>query len=168
MFEIGDLIIYGSTGVCEIQGIKTLDIPGVNKKQLYYVIKPVNQTCTISAPVDSQKVFMRPIISKDEALRLIDSIPSIEAEAFHSRALRELTEHYSNILNTHNCEDLIELTMSIHAKKKYLASQNRKFGAIDEKFMKRAEELLFGELSAALEIPYADVRKFISDRLVKK
>ena len=58
--------------------------------------------------------------------------------------------------------------MSLYAKKKKTEAQKRKFGAIDERYMKRAEDLLFGELSAALEIPKGDVRQYIHDRLQGK
>lgn len=164
MFNVGDTIIYGSNGVCRITDIKEMDYTG-NGGKLYYIIRPLNQTCTISAPVEGCKVFMRHIISREMADELIDHIPSIKPQAFHSRATRELTEHYSEILNTHDCGDLIELTMSIYEKKRRLSEQNRKFGAIDEKFMKRAEELLFGEFSEALQIPVEQVPKYISARV---
>lgn len=165
MYEIGDLIHYGSTGVCRVTEINTRNLPGVNKNQLYYVLKPLYQECTISSPVDNQKVFMRPIISKEEAERLIDTIPTIKAEAYHSRVLRDLAEHYEAAFASHSCEDLIELTMSIYAKKKYLEQQKRKFGAVDERFMKRAEELLFGELAAALGIKKDEVQGYIHNRI---
>lgn len=164
MFNVGDTIIYGSTGVCRIKEIKEIDYTG-NGGKLFYIIQPLNQSCTISSPVDGGKVFMRRIISRERVNELIDLIPTIKPKAFHSRATRELTEHYSSILNTHDCGELIELTMSIYEKKKLLSEQNRKFGAIDEKFMKRAEDLLFGEFSAALQIPVEQVPKYISSRV---
>ena len=165
MFDIGQLIVYGNTGVCRIKEIKTMDLSEDEKDRLYYELEPLFQDCTILTPADNPKVFMRPILSKSEAERLIDTIPSIEAVAYHSRALREVTEHYESCINTHNCGDLIEMTMSIYAKKQYLEHHNRKFGAVDEHFMKRAEGLLFGELSAALDIPRDDVPKYIKRRV---
>lgn len=168
MYQIGELIHYGSTGVCRIMDIKTQNLPGVNKNQLYYVLKPLYQECTISSPVDNQKVFMRPIITKEEAERLIDTIPAIKAEAYHSRVIRDLTEHYEAAFASHSCKDLIELTMSIYAKKQYLEQNKRKFGAVDERFMKRAEELLFGELAAALEIKKEEVQGYIHNRVDSK
>ena len=158
MYKIGDLILYGSTGVCRVADIKKRSFNSEKKtEQLYYVLKPLYQECMISTPVDNEKVFMRPIISKESANQLIDMIPTIKAEAYHSKVLSQLAEHYNTSIKTHNCEDLLELTMSIYAKKQYAEQQKRKFGAIDERFMKRAEELLFGELAAALEISKADI-----------
>ena len=63
MYEVGQLVQYGSTGVCKITEIKKQDFPEVGQR-LYYVLHPLYQSCVISVPVDSTKVFMRPIISR--------------------------------------------------------------------------------------------------------
>lgn len=163
MYQIGDLVIYGNTGVCRITEIKSLEY--MENDQMYYILTPLFQNCTISTPIENRKVFMRPIITKEEAEQLIDKIPSIHAQAYHNNVLRQLTDHYESLLETHDCEALIEMTMSIYSKKRYFEEQKRKFGAIDERFMKRAEELLFGELSVALEIPREKVADYISARI---
>ena len=165
MFNPGDVIFYGSTGVCRVNEIKMMEFSKSGKKQLYYILKPIYQDCDISTPVDNPKVFMRPVITKEEAERLIDMIPSIKAEAFHSSVLRQLVEHYEAAFQSHDCGDLIKLTMSIYAKKRLCEEQNRKFGALDERFMKRAEDLLFGELSVALGIEKDEVADYISSRV---
>ena len=41
--------------------------------------------------------------------------------------------------------------MPIHAKRRQAESQNRRLGMVDERYLKQAEQLLFGELAAALE-----------------
>lgn len=159
VFCTGELIAYGNTGVCRIESIET------DKSGSRYVLSPLYQSCRITLPVDSPKVFMRPLISKEDALNLIDSIPAIEAEPYHNKVMRQLTEHYEAIIKNYTCSGLIELTMSIYAKKLQCEREHRKFGAIDERYMKRAETLLFGELAAVLEIPRENVRGFIEDRL---
>lgn len=165
MFIIGDLILYGNTGVCRVTGISGRDTSGMDNDRLFYTLTPLYQDCIISTPVTTTKVFMRPIISKAEAEKLIDMIPTIHAEVFHSSVLRELTEHYETSIKSYDCAELIELTMSIYAKKQYLEQQKRKFGAIDERFMKRAEGLLFGELAAALGISKVSVPDYIAGRV---
>lgn len=165
MFQVGDLVLYGSTGVCRIHDINKQDFPSTGEQKLYYVLKPLYQDCVISTPVDSDRVFIRPIISKEEAQRLIGLIPGMQGHAYHNRVSRELTEHYDTLLKSHDCESLIELTMSIHAKKQDLISQKRKFGTVDERFLKRAEDLLFGELAAALDIPREQIQGYIASRV---
>lgn len=108
---------------------------------------------------------MSPIITTGEAERLIDIIPSIQAEAYHNRSIQLLAAHYETALKSHDCADLIELAMSIYAKKQYMEQQKRKFEQVDARFMKRAEELLFGELSAALGIPKDNVPEYIASRV---
>lgn len=167
MYKVGDLIIYGNTGVCRIADITSRNFEGIEQEQLFYVLKPLYQNFTIATPINNTKVFMRPIITRDEAVRLIDKIPTISAEAYHNQAISQLVEHYKESLRTHDCSDLLELCMSIYAKKQDVEQQNRKFGAVDEKFMKRAEELLYGELAAALDIDKEQVPAYIAARLTK-
>jgi CarD family transcriptional regulator len=168
MFRVGDLVQYESTGVCRVTDIKEQEPGGKGEKQLFYVLSPLYQNCTILTPVNSTKVFMRPIISRDEAEKLIDRIPDIRAEAYHNRVLNQLAEHYKASLNTHDCADLLKLSMSIYAKKQFAEQQKRKLGAVDEKFMRRAEDLLFGELAAALNITKAEVPEYIEERVNRK
>lgn len=164
MYEIGERIIYGSNGVCSIEGIQMLEVPHSDEKKAYYVIKPMYQDCTIAVPVDT-KMFMRPIITQQEALCLIDSIPQMEAEPYYNSALRQLQEHYENKMSSHSCRDLIELALSLRKKKAHMMELKKKFGAIDERYLKRAEDLLFGEFSVVLEIPKTEVRQYISNRV---
>lgn len=165
MYQLGDLVLYGSTGVCRVSEIREQDFPTTGEKKLYYILRPLYEDCTISAPVDSDKVFIRPIISRDEAERIIEDIPNVEVKVYHSRVSRELTEHYEAILKHHDCGSLVEMTKSIYAKKQSFQDQKRKFGTVDERFLKRAEDLLFGELAAALEIPRDQVQGYIESKL---
>lgn len=165
MFKVGDLILYGSTGVCRVTDITTRDFSGADEDQLFYILIPLYQNGIISTPINNTKIFMRPIITKDEAETLIDMIPTIRAEAYHGQILQGLTEHYEKSLKTYDCMELVKLTMSIYAKKQYVEQQRRKFGAADERFMKRAEELLFGELAAALDIAKESIPDYIASRI---
>ena len=160
MYQVGDKIIYGGNGVCVIEEVKIIESPRTGDAQQYYVIRPLFQDCKISVPVDTT-MFMRPVISADEAVALVDSIPGVEVETYYNPALRQLQEYYDAKLNTHRCEDLIELTMSLHRKKLRTLEQKRKFGAIDERYMKRAEDLLCGELAVALEMSRDEVSGYI-------
>lgn len=164
LYQVGDRIIYGSNGVCIIEEIKMIEVPHTDEEKAYYIIKPVYQECRISVPVDT-RMFMRPIISKDEALALIDGIPQVDAQPYFNTALRQLQDYYEKKISTHSCAELIELTISLHRKKQQVLEQKRKFGAIDERYMKRAEELLFGEFSVVLDIPKNEVKQFIASRL---
>lgn len=79
MYEVGDLIVYGRTGICEVTEITTLKMDGVPKDKLYYILRPVREKRgKVFTPVDNEKIVMRKVISKEEAEELIREIPQIE------------------------------------------------------------------------------------------
>ena len=96
---------------------------------------------------------------------LIDLIPSIRAEAYHGPTLQALAQHYQSAVRSHDCRDLVELMMSIYAKRRQAEAQKRRLGMVDERFMKQAERLLYGELSVALDIPFDQVEPYIARRV---
>jgi CarD family transcriptional regulator len=165
MYQVGDFVFYGNMGVCKVENISVQRLQGVDENQLYYTLSPLYEKCVVYTPVTNNKVFMRSIISKDEAEKLIDKIPTIRARAYHSKAIKDLTRHYEDSMKSYDCADLIELTMSIYAKKVEVQEQKRKLGSVDEKFMKRAEDLLHGELSVALGIGKEDVAGYIAAKV---
>ncbi len=158
MFQQGDLIVYGRTGVCRVDGIEAW------KGQDYYVLSPLYQTCSIKIPVDG-KAFMRPVISREAADELIDSMPEVEIQPCENMAMRKLTEYYQSFLGNRECRELVELTTALYAKKKAAQREKRKFGVVDERFLKEGENLLFGELAVALDLNVEDVPGYIENRL---
>lgn len=153
MYNKGDKVFYGQTGVCVVEDVseKTLT---KNLKKLYYTLRPLyQQNNIIYAPVDSDKVFIRAIISKAESQRLIKTVPEVYKKALY----KQTEEDYKSALESHSCDELLELAVKIYVKKQEVKKAKKKLGFIDEKYLHRAEELLFGELAAVLEIPIEEV-----------
>lgn len=166
MFQPGELIVYGATGVCRVESLLSpADLRGATEGKYYYQLKPLHQSGTIYTPVDNEKVPMRPVISREEAEELIDSISSLTPETVRADTTQALTQYYQSIMRSHDCAALVELTMSIYAKREQAELQKRRLGLVDERFMKQAERLLYGELAAALDIPYEDVPAYIARRV---
>ena len=79
MFEKGGYIVYGTTGVCEIEDITSPNIEGVQGNRLYYVLNPCfKKGNRIFTPVDNEKVVIRAVMTQEEAASLVDEIPHIE------------------------------------------------------------------------------------------
>ena len=163
MFQVDSLIMYGATGVCRIVDITSMQVEGVDKQ--YYVLKPLYQSGVIYAPCDNNKVSMRSVISAEEAKKYIDNIPDVQTEIYPSRSMQALTRQYQSMLDTHTVADLIKITKSIHLKRLAGLKTNKGLGQIDKKFKKRAEDLLYGELSVALGVTIDEVECFIQDKL---
>ena len=165
MFQPGELVVYGTTGVCRVLEIAKPQIRLRERDREYYLLKPLYQDGVIYSPVDSEKVAIRPVMTRAEAEALIDRIPSVHAEIIKAPTMQALTQHYQSVLSSHDCDGLVELTMSIYAKRKQAEAQNRRLGMVDERYMKQAERLLYGELSAALDIPLEEVEPTIARRV---
>lgn len=165
MFYPDDLVVYGTTGVCRVEEITRPNLTGADRNKEYYLLKPLHQDGVIYTPVDNAKVPMRPVISAKDAEDLIDLIPSLQVEACHAPTVQALAQHYHSAVRSHDCRDLIELMMSIYAKQRQAESQKRRLGMVDERYMKQAERLLYGELSAALDIPFDEVQPYIARRV---
>ena len=165
MYQMGDLILYGGTGVCRVTDIVTKKSSTAAGERMYYILTPLYQAGTITTPVDNDKVFTRPVITRDEALQLIDRIPTIDAQVYHNPNLQQLENHYKTAMEDHECLSLLRLTMSTYRKKVEREAKKQKFGAVDRRYMERAENLLYGELAVALGIAKESVQEFIAERL---
>ncbi len=164
MYEKGNYVIYGGKGVCEVMDVKTMNIDGIPKDKLYYVLKPYAQKSgMIYAPVDSQKTVMRKIITKEEADALIEDIPNIEDVWVANERQRE--EHYKECLRTCQCRDLVRVIKTLYRQQKRRVAMGKKPTATDDRYMKQAEDSLYSELSLSLGIPRSDMVQYINSRI---
>lgn len=163
MYQPGEYIIYGTSGVCKVDAVGAPPFED-EKNRLYYTLSPIYGTETIYIPVDST-VFTRPVITKKQAEELVHMIPSVEVEKLDAHNPRTRGEHYEEVLNRHDCEDLVQLIKTVYAK----SMQNgRRVSQIDQRYKKRAEDLLHGELSVALGIPVSEVPNYISQAIKRQ
>lgn len=131
----------------------------------YRILRPVYMSETIYMPLFSTKIFTRPVISHEEAERLIEQIPTLSAQPVYESKVQLLSRKYETALKTGQCSEILCLAMSIYNKKTAAEEKGRKLGLVDERFMKKAEELLFGELAVALGIAKEEVPKYIKLRI---
>ncbi len=167
MFEKGTCIVYGNTGVCRVEEIGPIHgISGSDPEKVYYRLKPVRTGGTIYAPVDT-KVFMRRVMTRQEADELIRQMPSISEEVCSSKDQRILNEHYKASLRTHSCEELVRLIKSVYAKNRRLIQKGKKVGKTDVEYRKKAEALLYDELSVSLEVPFEKVKAYVQAQVMQ-
>ena len=165
MYQKGDLIVYGSSGVCRVEDIGALKgAGGVRAKRAYYTLSPVFGSGVIYIPADTG-IFMRPVLTKEQVDELIDRIPALEEKECDLSNLRQLTEHYHAAFESHQCEDLLRLIKALYQRGQNTLKQGRRIGLTEMKYRKHAEELVHGEFAVALGIPYEEVPEYISTRL---
>lgn len=160
MFEKGEYIIYGTSGVCRIEDITTMDMVGVPDDKLFYVLSPSSQKGgRIFTPVENQKTVMRRVMSKKEAEELIEEITDIEELWITNEKMRE--ENYKECMRSGDCRDWIRIIKTLYLRKQQRNAQGKRITATDERYLKLAEDYLYSELEIPLGIPKSEVEAYI-------
>ena len=154
MFETGEYVVYGRTGICQVTGVTTMKMDGSSSERLYYILRPGGETeGKIFTPVEGGKQVLRGIITKEEAETL-----SIENEKFRE-------DSYKKCIRTCECRDLLRIIKTIYIRKQARLSHGKKTTATDERYLKLAEDHLYSEFSMLLDIPKEHMAGYIEQRV---
>ena len=160
MFSIGDKIVYGENGVCTVEKIEPLGNTGANKGMLYYHLSPLIGSGTYFAPVDSG-AYMRLVISREEAEALIDSMPNIEPAICNDNRFNHVDAFYKELFRQHSNEALVAIVKGLRCR----MAQRKSRSSRAEATLKRARDMLHGELSVALDLDLDQVEDYITQRI---
>lgn len=164
MFSIGQYVSCGNKGVCTIENVTTLDISGVDKKKMYYILKPYYMAAsTVYVPVDSSATSIRLILTREEAQELLEKISDIPMLTIQNEKLIE--QDYKTAMKTNRPEEWVSIIKTIYARRQKRLQAGRKETAVDSRFFKLAEDNLYGELAIALEMPRSQVSESIYEYL---
>lgn len=156
MYKIGDYVVY-KRDVCIIKAIKENHF--MNRD--YYVMYPVDdKTLTIDVPTDNPN--LRSVISKDKALELIDKIYIIEPLDVNNK---NLENEYKLLLQNDNLEDLVKIIKTTYVRNEERKKAGKKIGEKDDNFFKKAERILYNELSVSLNMSLDETKKYIISKV---
>ena len=150
MYAAGELVVYGGEGVCRVEGVGAPSLPGMDKTRLYYTLSPLYRSGQVMTPVDTQ-----------ETAQLIaerDQLPEEQAESHSMRAIKDL---YHQVLTSYDCRRLAGLIKGVCRRRSWAVHHGRKISQMDERYLKRAEDALYGELGAVLGLPREEVPAYI-------
>ena len=164
MFSIGDKIIYCCDGVYTVAEYTSSPIDKNDTRQ-FYLLRPVHGPVgnIIITPVDNEKSKMRLVMSRDEAISFIDTIPDVPPLVVEREKSRR--EVYRKALDGADAEVLVSIIKTVMKRREELAIVKKRVSESDNDYEKKAKFCLYGELSVSLGIPMDEVDKFITDRL---
>ena len=167
LFKVGDYIVHGRNGVCKVVDITHLDMSGVDKDQLYYALVPMkSEDSKIFYPVDSDKVVMRSVVTKDQAKDLVSEIKDIEPMRIENDRQREAK--YKEALVSCDCKQLICIIKTMYARNKERIGKGKRITSVDDRYLKEAKQNLNDEFSIALGIEPREVEKYIKAQIVEQ
>ena len=164
MYKENDYLVYRKD-VCRVKEIKR---NGRNSKD-YYVLNPINDTSLkIEVPTDNKMGYIRDIISREDALKLIKDIPNIDPLKNIDDKYIEKT--YKDLLYNGTVKDLIKIIKTTYIRNDIRIRDNKKISDKDKTFFEKAEEYLYNELSIALDMNFNDTKEYIikeAEKLLK-
>ena len=159
MFSVGEKVVYGENGVCTVEKIAPLDSAGADPSKLYYHLTPYIGSGTYYNPVESGG-FMRPVISRAEAEAVISAIPEIEPAICEDKRSNHISTFYRDVFRLHTPEAMVSIIKGLSKK----VAESKSFGTRAEADIRRAKNILYGELSIALEMTVQEVESYIKER----
>lgn len=162
MFDIGEYIIYGNNGVCQVKDYMQMD--NTEGERLYYVLIPLRfKGSVIYSPVDNQKVPMRKILTKQEADELLESAKDYEEMVITE--CRGQEQVYKDILQNCTVQDNLRFVKALYQRKNKRESVGKKITAVDEKYLYLAKDSLLNELAIALGLEVEKVDQILESKL---
>ena len=159
MFNIGDFVVY-KNDVCEVVAYKEKHIKGND----YYELVPIlDDSLKIVVPVSNG--YLRDVLSKEEAEKIIDMIPDIEVIKINDKLIEN---EYKRLLHEDGYEGLIKIIKTTYLRNEDRINNKRKISEKDDNYFNLAEKYLYSEFSVSLDIPYEEVKKYVINRVKEK
>lgn len=160
MYSVGEYVVYGNKGVCEVKNVGPIDIPGMSADRTYYTLMQLgSRGSTIFVPVDKEDSGLRKVISKNDAYVLIDEVPSMKPVWIQNDKERE--QLFTNILRTADIKGLIEMIIVLYQRRERRIADGKKATSTDERYFHAAEDILYGELGVSLGVEKDKVKGII-------
>lgn len=158
MFEKGNYVVHTSDGICEISDIVMMNMSGVDRE--YYVLIPIEEkSAKIYMPVDTAEKRVRLAMKKDEVWKLIKEIKAVE-EAFVENE-KERERIYRDAITSCNPRRLIGIMKTLYIRRQERLQSGKKSTAMDDRYFKLAEKLLYSEMALVLGVPKEEVEQII-------
>lgn len=155
MFAIGEFIAHPMHGAGMIDSVVKKKIDGSERD--YYVLKlPVGEM-KVMIPVEGcENIGVRPIVSPQEALKVIDALSEIDINMTQNWNKR----YRENMLKIKS-GDLLEVAEVV--KGLMLRDMERGLSTGERKMLHSAKQIFISELVISLEKSYADIEAIICE-----
>lgn len=148
MYQIGELVQYGISGVCKVEQI-VQGVPWLQKDTECYLLVPLNKKEEkIYTPVDSDKVKMRRILSPEEIKELMGKVQDIEGPVVPNE--KQCESIYREELYSVDCYRWLGLLKTLYTRRAARTAIGKKVTSTDERYLKSVEERIREELNLVI------------------
>ena len=163
MFSVGELMVYGTNGVCRVEEIGQSPF-GADDTRLFYKLSPTSDRANlvIYTPVDNDRVIMRPLISAEEAKAILAEISEIDIiEVPMEKKRRDIYREY---LATVEPRVYVSIIKTVAQRRVEFKRTRRRLPDIDNDAEHTAKSSLYGELSEVLGFSREEIHNMITEK----
>ncbi len=168
VYERGQLVSYGSFGVCEVIDRDNYALHGNDEdEETYYKLRPIHDNrCTYYVPLNRAPERLRPLLTKEQIYQLIDEEMATDNKTEEwCTDSRKRRENFHDILHGDDYPAMIHMLQSLHLQRDRKRAAKRRLSSADEASMLEAEFRMYQEFCIVLGIPSNEVHRFIVERL---
>lgn len=160
MFDIGEFVVYGNKGVCKIEKIGPIDIPGMSPDRQYYTMSQIySKSSTIFTPVESDKTVLRKVLSREDAMNLIHNKADYKPVWIQNDKERE--QIFTETLRSAESEQLFNMIIALAHRRDQRIADGKKATSTDERYYHAAQDILYGEFAISLDMAKDEVKPFV-------
>lgn len=164
MFQKGEYVFYGAGGICKIFDVCKAPLEGMAADRDYYVMRSVHDPNGIlCVPVDSESVYLRRVLTREQAMLLLDRIRDISP--IESKNAKQLRTQYQECMQTHEPEAWVRIIKTVWERES--GEEGRKLSDTERGFAESARRYLHTELSLALGVREEDMERYIAAHVEK-
>ena len=164
--QVGDLVIYGTNGLCEVEELLEKKLPYDEAPQPYYTLRPRSKNrSVIYIPARNQALVgkMRPLLDKAEIDDILHGVRGRAMEWNADRTQRHAA--FRAVMARRDQEEMLLMIRCIFSRRQALAAAGKRLPGADEDILQSSEKLLAQEFSCSLGIPPESVRDYIDSVL---
>ncbi len=161
MFQVGDAVSYGTSGVCRIAEKATLRLAG--RPCECFILRPVyDPSMKICVPCTSQVLLdrMHPLPTRQELLDLLRE-PAPEHEP--DRETRK--ERYRRTLQSGDRRALLHMLRDLYAERRHRHAQGKHLSGFEDSALREVQTMLRSEFAYAWGITPQEVPDLIAREL---
>lgn len=159
MYKANDYLVY-KKDVCKVKEIKKNKLNGLD----YYILVPIDDdSLIIDVPTDNRMGYIKDIITKKEAEKLINSIPQIEP--LSNIEDKYIENRYKDLIYNGTREDLIRIIKTTYLRNEERTKNKKKISDKDFNYFNKAEKYLYNELSIALNMSFDETKNYIISKV---
>lgn len=157
MYKVGDWMVYGVHGVCQVAGCEERKVD--RKRQRYLVLEPIGQAGSqYMVPTENKTAMAKlyPLLTKQELEELLVS-PQVHTSSWIPDE-NQRKQRYREIIGSGDRQQMMQMVYTLYRHREAQAAAGKKCHVTDEFFLRDAEKLLIGEMTVVLDMDQEQAR----------